>query len=205
MNAGFPRPNQYRDRWCGELNAQAVGESVVVAGWVHRRRDHGGLVFVDLRDRSGVVQVVFNPEHAPAAHEEAHRLRSEWVLSVRGEVVRRSPETVNPNMPTGEVEVRVDELAVLAESLTPPFPLDEEEPVDEALRLRHRYLDLRRASMQSALALRHAVTASMRATLHERGFLEMETPVLTRSTPEGARDFVVPSRVQRGHFYALPQ
>jgi aspartyl-tRNA synthetase len=200
-----PRPNAYRDRWCGDLRAESVGDQVAVAGWVHRRRDHGGLVFVDLRDRSGLLQVVFNPEHAPEAHAAAHGLRSEWVISVRGEVVRRSDETVNPSLPTGEVEVRVDELTVLAEALTPPFPLDEEEPVDEALRLRHRYLDLRRESMQNALALRHGVVAAIRATLDERDFLEVETPILTRSTPEGARDFVVPSRLQRGHFYALPQ
>ena len=137
-----PRANEYRDHWCGDLRADAVDEVVTVAGWVHRRRDHGGLVFVDLRDRSGLVQVVFNPEHAPGAHADAHSLRSEWVISVRGKVLRRTEETINPGLPTGEVEVLVDELTVLAESLTPPFPLDEDEPVDEALRLRHRYLDL---------------------------------------------------------------
>jgi aspartyl-tRNA synthetase len=200
-----PRANDYRDRWCGELRADAVGEVVTVAGWVHRRRDHGGLVFVDLRDRSGLVQVVFSPEHAPDAHRAAHDLRSEWVISVRGEVVRRTEETINPGLPTGEIEVRVDELTVLAPAQTPPFPLDEEEPVDEALRLRYRYLDLRRESMQRSLTLRHEVIAAIRATLAERDFLDMETPILTRSTPEGARDFVVPSRLQRGRFYALPQ
>jgi aspartyl-tRNA synthetase len=200
-----PRPNEYRDRWCGDLRAEAVGEVVTVAGWVHRRRDHGGLVFVDLRDRSGLLQVVFNPEDAPQAHRAAHGLRSEWVISVRGEVVPRTEETINPGLPTGEIEVRVDELTVLAEALTPPFPLEEDEAVDEALRLRHRYLDLRRESMQRSLMLRHEIVAAIRATLGERDFLEIETPILTRSTPEGARDFVVPSRLQRGTFYALPQ
>jgi aspartyl-tRNA synthetase len=200
-----PRANDYRDRWCGDLRAGDVGEIVRVAGWVHRRRDHGGLVFVDLRDRSGLVQVVFNPEHAPDAHGAAHGLRSEWVVSVRGEVVRRTEETINPGLPTGEIEVRVDEVAVLAESLTPPFPIDEETPIEEGLRLRHRYIDLRREPMQRALELRHEIVAAIRAYLGERDFLDLETPILTRSTPEGARDFVVPSRLQRGHFYALPQ
>jgi aspartyl-tRNA synthetase len=200
-----PRANDYRDRWCGDLRASDVGEVVRVAGWVHRRRDHGGLVFVDLRDRSGLVQVVFNPEHAPEAHAAAHGLRSEWVVSVRGEVVGRSEETINPSLPTGEIEVRVNEATVLAEALTPPFPIDDEALVDEALRLRHRHLDLRREAMQTALELRHEVIAAIRAHLGERDFLDVETPILTRSTPEGARDFVVPSRLQRGHFYALPQ
>jgi aspartyl-tRNA synthetase len=200
-----PRPNEYRDRWCGDVRAREVGEVVRVAGWVHRRRDHGGLVFVDLRDRSGLLQVVFNPEQAPDAHAAAHDLRSEWVISVEGEVVRRSPETVNPALPTGEVEVRVARVDVLAAAATPPFPVDEDTPVDEGLRLKHRYIDLRRERMQRALELRHRVVAAMRDTLNERDFLELETPILTRSTPEGARDFVVPSRMQRGQFYALPQ
>jgi aspartyl-tRNA synthetase len=200
-----PRPNSYRDAWCGSLGADAVGEVVRLSGWVHRRRDHGGLVFVDLRDRTGLVQVVFNPEQAPEAHAAAHELRLEWVISARGEVVRRSPETVNPNIPTGEVEVRIDELDVLAEALTPPFPLDEDSAPEEALRLRHRHLDLRREPMQRSLDLRHRVTTAIREVLNEDGFLELETPILTRSTPEGARDFIVPSRLQRGNFYALPQ
>jgi aspartyl-tRNA synthetase len=200
-----PRTNSYRDAWCGDVRVDRVGEVVRVGGWVHRRRDHGGLVFVDLRDRSGLLQVVFNPEHAAEAHAEAHRLRSEWVISVQGEIVRRSAETVNPGLPTGEVEVRVDALTVLSEALTPPFPVDEEIVIDEALRLRHRYLDLRREPMQDALGLRHDVTRAIRESLNALDFLEIETPILTRSTPEGARDFVVPSRLQRGHFYALPQ
>jgi aspartyl-tRNA synthetase len=200
-----PRANTYRDTWCGNVLPERVGESLRVAGWVHRRRDHGGLVFVDLRDRTGIVQVVFNPEHAPAAHAAAHDLRGEWVISVRGEVVRRSEDTVNKALPTGEVEVRVDELTVLAEAATPPFPVDDEGPVEESLRLRYRYIDLRREAMQRALELRHRIIVAMRKDLDLRGFLEIETPILTRSTPEGARDFVVPSRLQRGSFYALPQ
>jgi aspartyl-tRNA synthetase len=200
-----PRPNSYRDSWCGSLRSGQVGEEVLVAGWVHRRRDHGGLVFVDLRDRTGLVQVVFNPEAAPEAHAASHALRSEWVISVRGEVVRRSEDTVNPDLPTGEVEVRAVTVEALGEAVTPAFPLDEETQVDEALRLRHRYLDLRREPMQRALELRHRVTAAIRAFLDDQGFLDIETPVLTRSTPEGARDFIVPSRLQRNHFYALPQ
>jgi aspartyl-tRNA synthetase len=185
--------------------AGRVGEHVRVAGWIHRRRDHGGLVFVDLRDRSGLVQVVFNPQEAPDAHARANQLRSEWVISASGEVVRRSEETINPDLPTGEVEIRVHEVDVLAEAGTPPFPLEEETEVDEALRLRYRYLDLRRESMQRWLALRHEVNLAIRESLSADGFYEVETPILTRSTPEGARDFVVPSRLQRGTFYALPQ
>jgi aspartyl-tRNA synthetase len=172
---------------------------------VHRRRDHGGLVFVDLRDRTGILQVVFSPETAPEAHARSHELRSEWVISVHGEVVRRSEETVNREMATGEVELRADGYEVLAEAETPAFPIDEETQVDEALRLRHRHLDLRREPMQRAMELRHEVTQAIRDHLHGAGFLDVETPILTRSTPEGARDFVVPSRLQRGTFYALPQ
>ncbi len=197
--------NPYRAGWCGDVRKPRVGEKLRVAGWVDRRRDHGGLVFIDLRDRSGVVQVVFNPEAAPEAHERAHELRPEWVITVHGEVVPRSPETVNAEMPTGEVEIRVTEVEVLAEAETPPFPLDETTQVDEALRLEYRYLDLRREPMQRALELRHRTIRAIRSYLDEQGFLDIETPVLTRSTPEGARDFVVPSRMQPGSWYALPQ
>ncbi len=200
-----PSPNVFRDTWCGEVLSDRVGERVRVAGWVHRRRDHGGLVFVDLRDRTGVVQVVFSPQEAPEAHARSHSLRSEWVLSAAGEVVPRSEETVNRAMPTGEVEIRVSGVDVLAEAETPPFPLEEESDVEEALRLRYRYLDLRREPMQRWLALRHDVNRAIRESLSAEGFYEIETPILTRSTPEGARDFVVPSRLQRGSFYALPQ
>jgi aspartyl-tRNA synthetase len=200
-----PRPNDYRDAWCGELTAERAGTNARVAGWVHRRRDHGGLIFIDLRDRSGIVQLVFHPETASHAHEQAHRLRSEDVLSAAGSVVRREPENVNPNIPTGEVEVTVAEVDILADAETPPFPLDEDTAVDETLRLKHRPLDLRRAPMREALELRHSVVATIREVLDERDFLEIETPFLTRSTPEGARDFLVPARIQPGSFYALPQ
>jgi aspartyl-tRNA synthetase len=200
-----PRPNEYRDSWCGQLTAQQAGTDARVAGWVHRRRDHGGLIFIDLRDRSGIVQLVFHPDSAPAAHEAAHRLRSEDVLTAAGAVALRAPENVNPNIATGEVELAVSEIELLADADTPPFPVDEDEPVDENLRLRHRSLDLRRAGMQDALALRHRVITTMREVLNERDFLEIETPSLTRSTPEGARDYLVPARIQPGSFYALPQ
>jgi aspartyl-tRNA synthetase len=208
MSAGElppPRANDYRDSWCGEVRADRVGADVRVSGWVHRRRDHGGLVFVDLRDRTGLVQIVFSPEAAPEAHAASHALRPEWVIAVTGEVVRRSPETVNPELATGEIEIRMSRFEVLAEAQTPPFQLDEDVAVDEALRLRYRYLDLRREPMLRALELRARVITAIRAHLDPQGFVETETPILTRSTPEGARDFIVPSRLQRGSWYALPQ
>jgi aspartyl-tRNA synthetase len=200
-----PRPNDYRDSWCGELTAERDGTPARVAGWVHRRRDHGGLIFIDLRDRSGIVQLVFHPESASEAHASARRLRAEDVISAAGTVARRDPENVNPNLSTGEIELAVSELEILADADTPPFPLDEGAGVDESLRLKHRALDLRRPEMQSAIALRHKVIAAMREVLNARDFLEIETPYLTRSTPEGARDYLVPARIQPGSFYALPQ
>ncbi|MEA2315901.1 MAG: aspartyl-tRNA synthetase [Solirubrobacteraceae bacterium] len=200
-----PRPNRYRDAWCGELRASDQGSTVRVAGWVHRRRDHGGLIFIDLRDRSGLLQLVFHPETAAAAHALAERLRPEHVVSASGRVVRREEGNVNAKLATGEIELEVVEAETLAEAATPPFPVDEESPVDELLRLRHRVIDLRRASMQHAMVVRHTVNRAMRDFLNAHDFLEMETPVMTRSTPEGARDFLVPSRMQPGHFYALPQ
>ncbi|WP_249020769.1 aspartate--tRNA ligase [Conexibacter sp. S30A1] len=200
-----PAANHYRDAWAAELTAERTGSSARVAGWVHRRRDHGGLIFIDLRDRSGLVQLVFHPESAPEAHAVAHGLRSEDVITVFGLVVAREPENVNPNLVTGEIELDVSEITLLADADTPPFPVDDDGPVDENLRLRHRALDLRRAPMQEALALRHRVVQTMRRVLDERDFLEIETPFLTRSTPEGARDFLVPARTQPGSFYALPQ
>jgi aspartyl-tRNA synthetase len=199
------RANLYRDTWAGTIGADRAGDGVRVAGWVHRRRDHGGLIFIDLRDRSGLVQLVFHPDTSSEAFAAAERLRSEHVISVAGEVVRREPNNVNPNLPTGEVEIRVTAMDVLAESDTPPFPIDEDTPLDETLRLRHRALDLRRQRMRDAMVLRHQVVQAMRDVLDEAGFLEMETPILTRSTPEGARDFLVPSRLQPGSWYALPQ
>jgi aspartyl-tRNA synthetase len=178
---------------------------VRVAGWIHRRRDHGGLIFIDLRDRSGLLQLVFHPESAPAAHAAAHDLRSEGVISVSGKVVARDAATINPSLPTGEIELAVAELDELASSPTPPFPIDEDVEVDETLRLRYRALDLRREVMRDAIVLRHEIVATIRRELSQRDFLEIETPILTRATPEGARDFVVPARTQRGSFYALPQ
>ena len=200
-----PRPNRYRDSWAGQLDAGRAGTEARVSGWIHRRRDHGGLIFIDLRERSGIVQLVFHPESAPEAHAAAHALRSEDVITAAGTVNRRAPENINPNLATGEIEIAVSELEVLADSDTPPFPLDEDTSVDESLRLRHRSLDLRRAPLQEAIALRHRITQTMREVLDERDFLEIETPFLTRSTPEGARDFLVPARVAPGSFYALPQ
>jgi aspartyl-tRNA synthetase len=204
----FPglRPNRYRDTWCGQVLGDRVGAEARVAGWVHRRRDHGGLIFIDLRDRTGIVQLVFHPDQAGGAFELAHKLRAEDVLSAAGSVVQRSPETVNPDLPTGEVEVKVSAAELLADAETPPFQIEGfAGEAGEDARLRHRYLDLRREQMRDALVLRHRVTAAMREFLDGEGFLDIETPVLTRSTPEGARDFLVPSRQQQGSFYALPQ
>jgi aspartyl-tRNA synthetase len=182
-----------------------VGERPRVAGWVHRRRDHGGLIFIDLRDRTGLLQLVFRPEEAPEAHAAAGRLRAEDVISATGELVHREEGTVNPNLPTGEIELAVSEFELLADAQTPPFQIDEDEPVGEELRLRYRYLDLRKERMRDTMALRHDVVKTIRDHLSDRGFLEIETPILTRSTPEGARDFLVPSRLIRGSWYALPQ
>ena len=201
-----PRANAYRDRWAGELRSGDVGQTVKVAGWVHRRRDHGGLIFIDLRDRSGLVQLVFHPETAAEAHALAETLRAEHVLTATGEVVAREAGNVNPKLATGEIEVTVTAAERLAEAVTPPFPVDDESvQVDELLRLRHRVIDLRREQMSRNLQLRHTVARSMRDYLNAHDFLEIETPMLTRSTPEGARDFLVPARLSPGAFYALPQ
>ena len=196
-----------RTAYPGELRAADVGRAVTVDGWVARRRDHGNLVFVDLRDRSGLVQVVFNPAVAPEAHRLAQTLRSEFVIEVSGDVVARDPETVNPSLPTGEVEVMVRAVEVLNAAKTPPFAVEmgERPEVDETLRLRYRYLDLRRPPMLANIELRHAVVRAARTYLNEQRFLEVETPDLTKSSPEGARDFLVPARLQPRKFYALPQ
>jgi aspartyl-tRNA synthetase len=178
---------------------------VRVAGWVHRRRDHGGLIFIDLRDRAGLLQLVFRPEEAPEAHAAAGALRSEDVITAAGQLVPREEGTVNPELPTGEVELVVTELEQLADSETPPFEIDDPEPVAEELRLRYRYLDLRKERMRDNLILRHEVVKAIRDHLSDEGFLEIETPIMTRSTPEGARDFLVPSRLMRGSWFALPQ
>ncbi|RIL05225.1 MAG: aspartate--tRNA ligase [Proteobacteria bacterium] len=194
-----------RSHACGAIGTELIGREVVVAGWVHGRRDHGGLIFVDLRDRDGLVQIVFRPEVAADAHERAGDLRNEFVVLARGVVERRSPETVNPRLPTGEVEVVVHELRLLNTATPPPFAIDEDAGADETVRLRHRLHDLRRPPLQRALRTRHVLYQSARNTLSELGFLEIETPILAKATPEGARDFLVPSRLQPGEFYALPQ
>ena len=190
---------------CGDVRLEHVGQTVRLAGWVHRRRDHGGLTFIDLRDRWGLVQVVTNPEVSPQAHEAAVAVRQEWVLQVEG-VVRRRPEGMeNPSLPTGTVEVDVRSLRVLNAAKTPPFAINEETTVDETVRLKYRYLDLRREHMRHNLELRHGVVKYIRDFLSARGFLEVETPILFKTTPEGARDYLVPSRLYPGEFYALPQ
>ena len=200
------RANSYRDTWCGAVLGERVDSDARVAGWVHRRRDHGGLIFIDLRDRTGLLQLVFHPDTSGKAFELAHRLRAEDVLSATGTVVRRSEDTVNPELPTGEFELKIAEADLLSDADTPPFQIEGfSGEAGEDARLRHRYLDLRREQMREALELRHRVTAAMREFLDGEGFLDVETPVLTRSTPEGARDFLVPSRLQQGSFYALPQ
>ncbi|MBM3676995.1 MAG: aspartate--tRNA ligase [Actinobacteria bacterium] len=196
--------NRWRDLMCGEPRAEHVGRTLTVSGWAARRRDHGGLVFVDLRDRSGITQLVINPERAPTAAELAKEIRNEFVLRARGEVVARSEETVNPKMPTGAVELQVDELEVVSRSTPLPFQLDEE-GVDETLRLRYRWLDLRREKLQRNLRLRAQMVGVIRRHMEGAGFLDIQTPILFKPTPEGARDFVVPSRLQKGRFFALPQ
>ncbi len=194
-----------RTHSCNDLGQKNVGEQVTLMGWVLRRRDHGGVIFIDLRDRTGITQVVFNPEINPEVHAKAHQLRSEWVLAIRGKVEARPGDMANPKLATGEIEVLVDELRILNSSETPPFPLDEDTEVSDNLRLQYRYLDLRRPEMAANLMMRHKAVQSVRNYLNDNGFLDIETPMLTRSTPEGARDYLVPSRVNSGKFYALPQ
>lgn len=190
---------------CGELGKEHVGRRVTLAAWVDRRRDHGNLIFIDLRDRSGIVQAVFNPDLNAEPHHLAGQVRSEWVVQISGRVTERTGETVNRSLPTGEIEVVVEDMKVLNESKTPPFYINEESEVDELLRLRYRYLDLRRAGMRDMLVMRHRAVKFIRDFFSERGFLDIETPLLIKSTPEGARDYLVPSRLYTGKFYALPQ
>jgi aspartyl-tRNA synthetase len=197
---------KYRTHTCGQLRKSDVGKEVKLAGWVHSYRDHGGLVFIDLRDRDGLTQLVFDADTCgQASHDESRKLRSEWVVSVSGAVTARGPNLINPKLPSGEIEVRVKDLVVLRPSPTPPFTPDERETVNEEKRLEYRYIDLRRPAMQETLRTRYRVTKIMRDELGDQGFWEIETPFLTKSTPEGARDFIVPSRLVPGSFYALPQ
>lgn len=194
-----------RTHFCNDLGVSDVGQEVVLMGWVMRRRDHGGVIFVDLRDRKGITQVVFNPVIDAEVHAKAHQLRSEWVLAVRGRVEARPGDMANPKLATGAIEVLASELRLLNSSETPPFPLDEEVEVSDNLRLQYRYLDLRRPEMAANMVMRHKAVMTVRNYLNDHGFLDIETPMLTRSTPEGARDYLVPSRVNAGKFYALPQ
>ncbi len=195
----------YKDTNCGEPRESTAGSEITVAGWVHRRRDHGNLIFIDLRDRSGLLQVVFNPENSEPAHELAGSLRSEWVVQITGKVVARLPGAENPELPTGTVELSATNLVVLNRSLTPPFEISDDIDVDDNTRLKYRFIDLRRPRMQELLRLRHRVTHLMWNFLTDRDFVQVETPILIKSTPEGARDYVVPSRIHPGDFYALPQ
>ncbi|MBI3582772.1 MAG: aspartate--tRNA ligase [Nitrospinae bacterium] len=194
-----------RTHTCGELRGSNAGNTVILMGWVHKRRDHGGLIFIDLRDRDGITQVVVNPEIDKIAHKKAHEIRSEYVLAIKGKVIARPEGTVNPKLLTGEIEITVEDLEILNESKPLPFFVEDGEEVSEMLRLKYRYLDLRRPSLKSNIILRHKVAKTVRDFLDNRGFLEIETPFLTKSTPEGARDYLVPSRLNPGKFYALPQ
>ena len=195
----------HRTHGCGTISEQEVGKEVVLCGWVERRRDHGGLIFLDLRDRSGVVQIVASPDHNVESFHKAEDVRNEYVLCVRGTITKRDDSAINPNLPTGAYEMFCEELRVLNSAKTPPFYIQDDIDVDENIRLKYRYLDLRRPEMQRNLILRHKVTKAMRDFFDSRDFLEIETPMLTKSTPEGARDYLVPSRVNAGTFYALPQ
>ncbi|GCE03782.1 aspartate--tRNA ligase [Dictyobacter aurantiacus] len=196
---------QYRTHTCGELTASSVGQEVKLAGWVNRRRDHGGLIFLDIRDRYGMTQVVCDPEKSAEAHKVATELRSEYVVQVSGKVVRRLPGTENPQLSTGEIEIAAEHIQILNPARTTPFPISDTVQADEMLRMKYRYLDLRRPRMRENIVLRHRVVKEMRDYLDERGFVEVETPILMKSTPEGARDYLVPSRLYSGEFYALPQ
>ncbi len=194
-----------RTHRCGELTEQQTGEKVQLKGWVQKRRDLGGLIFIDLRDRSGIVQVVFNPDVSQQALELAEKVRSEYVLEIEGTVVEREEGTINPNLPTGKIEVKAEKMNILNAAKTPPFQIEDGTDVAEDVRLKYRYLDLRRPEMMETLKLRHRVTKAVREFLDDEGFVDVETPILTKSTPEGARDYLVPSRVHEGKFYALPQ
>jgi aspartyl-tRNA synthetase len=200
-----PLGNYKRSHYCGELREDHIGEEVTLMGWIHSRRDHGGLIFIDLRDREGIIQVAFNPGVDTTVHSKAHSLRNEYVIAVKGKVAKRPEGTINPDLKTGEFEVLAKELIVLNESKTPPFEISSRYGLSEDLRLKYRYLDLRRTCLQENLILRHKIAHTTRNYFNQREFIEVETPFLTKSTPEGARDYLVPSRVNPGRFYALPQ
>lgn len=195
----------YRTIYCGDVTSDQLGKTIQLSGWVNKRRDHGGLIFIDLRDRTGLMQLVFNPNFSKEAHDLAHTLRSEYVIQVAGTVVKRSPETVNTELPTGALELQVTDLKVLNAAKSLPFMLSEAATVDEELRLKYRYLDLRRPEMLEKFILRDKICFAIRTFLHQQGFFEIETPILTKNSPEGAREFLVPSRIKAGYFYALPQ
>ena len=201
----MPIPYNQRSCYCAEVKANRVGQAVILTGWVDRRRDHGGMVFIDLRDRSGLVQLKFNPETDPKAHETAGKLRSEFCIVVRGDVASRPDDMINPKLPTGEIEVNVHAIDILSSSETPKFEISDKIDVGEELRLRYRTLDMRRWPMQRSLIMRHRIAKTIRDYFDAEGFIEIETPFLTKSTPEGARDFLVPARIHHGSFYALPQ
>lgn len=197
--------NWKRSYYCGELRKENDGEEVILMGWVQSYRDHGGVIFIDLRDRTGLSQVVFNPDVSKESHEKAEHIRDEWVIAIKGKVRPRTPETINPNLPTGEIEIFVDETKIINRSEVLPFQIEDEVQVDELIRMKYRYLDLRRNEMKNNLMFRHKVVSTTRNYLDAGGFVEVETPFLTKSTPEGARDYLVPSRQSEGEFYALPQ
>ncbi|MEO7804662.1 MAG: aspartate--tRNA ligase [Actinomycetota bacterium] len=194
-----------RTHWCGEIRTEHVGATVIVAGWVHRRRDHGGVIFIDLRDREGLVQVVFRPDAKSDSYSIAEKLRSEFVVAITGKVIARMEGAANPNLPTGDVEIEAEQIEILSESETPPFPIEDRVDVNEETRLKYRYLDLRRPEMQRVMRLRHRVVSAIRNFFDAEGFIDVETPMLNKSTPEGARDYLVPSRLQPGTFFALTQ
>ena len=194
-----------RTNYCAELTTEDIGKEVVLMGWVQSNRDHGGVIFIDLRDRTGIIQVIFNPQISKTSHSKAELIKDEWVIAMKGKVAKRSDETINTNIPTGEIEVIVEEVKTLNQSKVIPFLIEDEINVDELIRMKYRFLDLRRPVMRENILLRHSVVGATRKFLNENGFLEIETPYLTKSTPEGARDFLVPSRLNQGDFYALPQ
>ena len=200
-----PLGDMRRTHHCSELGAKDIGNEVVLMGWVQRRRDHGGVIFIDLRDQNGITQVVFNPDSNPVVHEKAHVLRREFVIGVRGRVEARPEGMANPKLTTGEIEIMVTDLKILNKAQTPPFMIEDNIEVSESIRLQHRHLDLRRPRIQRNIITRHRATMAIRNFMNGSGFLDIETPVLTKSTPEGARDYLVPSRVNQGMFYALPQ